>query len=445
MTDPVKIDTLVEARWIIPVEPAGKVLENHALAIDQGVIQAIVPSDEAQARFDPRERIVLDHHALIPGLINLHTHAAMTLMRGLADDLPLMEWLNNHIWPAETRHVDAGFVFDGTRLACAEMLRAGVTCFNDMYFFPEAAVQAVLASGMRAAVGMIAIDFPTAYASDADDYLAKGLALRDDYNPHPLLSFCFAPHAPFTVSDRVFAKVLTYAEQLDLPIHIHLHETVDEVTSSLKTHGMRPIERMHKLGLLGPNLIAVHMIHVTADEIELMAQLGCTVAHCPSSNLKLASGFAPVATMLGAGMNVGLGTDGAASNNTLKMFEEMRLAALLAKGQSGRADVLPAWQALQMATLNGAKALGLDSVIGSLLPGKAADITAVDFSSLELAPCYDPISHLVYAAGREHVSHVWVNGKMLLNQCELTTLDEQEILRRAGFWREQMATTRLGQ
>ena len=392
-----------------------------------------------------REHVVLDHHALIPGLVNLHTHAAMTLMRGLADDLPLMEWLNNHIWPAETRHVDAGFVFDGTRLACAEMLRAGITCFNDMYFFPEAAVQAVLASGMRAAVGMIAIDFPTAYASDADDYLAKGLALRDDYNPHPLLSFCFAPHAPFTVSDRVFAKILTYAEQLDLPIHIHLHETVDEVSSSLKTHGMRPIERMHKLGLLGPNLIAVHMIHVTADEIELMAQLGCTVAHCPSSNLKLASGFAPVATMLGAGMNVGLGTDGAASNNTLRMFEEMRLAALLAKGQSGRADVLPAWQALQMATLNGAKALGLDSVIGSLLPGKAADITAVDFSSLELAPCYDPISHLVYAAGREHVSHVWVNGKMLLNQWELTTLDEQEILRRAGFWREQIATTRLGQ
>ncbi len=445
MTEPVKIDSLLEARWIIPVEPAGKVLKNHTLAIDQGVIQAIIPSDEAQAQFDPREHIVLNHHALIPGLVNLHTHAAMTLMRGLADDLPLMEWLNNHIWPAETRHVDAGFVFDGTRLACAEMLRAGITCFNDMYFFPEAAVQAVLASGMRAAVGMIAIDFPTAYASDADDYLAKGLALRDDYNPHPLLSFCFAPHAPFTVSDRVFAKILTYAEQLDLPIHIHLHETADEVADSLKTHGMRPIERMQKLGLLGPNLIAVHMIHVTGDEIELMARLGCTVAHCPSSNLKLASGFAPAATMLGAGMNVGLGTDGAASNNRLRMFEEMRLAALLAKGQTGRADVLPAWQALQMATLNGARALGLNPVIGSLLPGKAADITAVDFSSLELAPCYDPVSHLVYAAGREHVSHVWVNGKMLLDRGELTTLDEEELLRRAGFWREQIAATRLEQ
>jgi 5-methylthioadenosine/S-adenosylhomocysteine deaminase len=445
MTDPVKIDTLVEARWIVPVEPAGKVLQDHALAIDQGMILAIVANDEAQARFEPAERIALHHHALIPGLVNLHTHAAMTLMRGLADDLPLMEWLNNHIWPAETRHVDAGFVFDGTRLACAEMLRAGVTCFNDMYFFPEASVRAVLASGMRAAVGMITIDFPTAYASDADDYLAKGLALRDAYNPHPLLSFCFAPHAPFTVSDRVFAKILTYAEQLDLPIHIHLHETEDEVAGSLKMHGMRPIERMHKLGLLGPNLIAVHMIHVTADEIELMAQLGCTVAHCPTSNLKLASGFAPVVSMLSAGMNVGLGTDGAASNNSLKMFEEMRLAALLAKGQSGRADVLPAWQALQMATLNGAKALGLDSMIGSLLPGKAADVTAVDFSSLELAPCYNPVSHLVYAAGREHVSHVWVNGKMLLNDGELTTLDEQELLLRAGFWREQMAATRQGQ
>jgi len=445
MTEPVKIDTLLEARWIIPVEPAGKVLKNHALALDQGVIQAIIPNDEAQAQFDPREHVVLNHHALIPGLVNLHTHAAMTLMRGLADDLPLMEWLNNHIWPAETRHVDAGFVFDGTRLACAEMLRAGITCFNDMYFFPEAAVQAVLASGMRAAVGMIAIDFPTAYASDADDYLAKGLALRDDYNPHPLLSFCFAPHAPFTVSDRVFAKILTYAEQLDLPIHIHLHETADEVADSLKTHGMRPIERMQKLGLLGPNLIGVHMIHVTADEIELMARLGCAVAHCPSSNLKLASGFAPAATMLGAGMNVGLGTDGAASNNRLRMFEEMRLAALLAKGQTGRADVLPGWQALQMATLNGARALGLDSVIGSLLPGKAADITAVDFSSLELAPCYDPVSHLVYAAGREHVSHVWVSGKMLLDRGELTTLDEEELLRRAGFWREQIAATRLEQ
>lgn len=440
MIYPEKIDTLLDARWVIPVEPTGAVFQNHAIAIDGGMIRAIVPSTEAHARFAPDEHIVLGNHALIPGLVNLHTHAAMSLMRGIADDLPLMEWLGNHIWPNEARHVDSGFVFDGTRLACAEMLRGGITCFNDMYFFPEASVQAAIGSGMRASIGMIAIDFPTAYASDADDYLAKGLALRDEYSRHPLLTFCFAPHAPYTVSDRVFVNILTYAEQLDLPIHIHLHETNDEIINDLKIHGVRPIERLHKLGLLGPHLIAVHMVHLNNGEMELMAQQGCTVATCPSSNLKLANGFAPVATLLGMGINVGLGTDGAASNNRLDMFEEMRFTALLAKAQSGKADMLPAWQVLQMATLNGAKALGLGALTGSLVAGKAADITAVDFSSLELAPCYDPLSHLVYAAGREHVSHVWVNGKMLLNDRELTTLDERELLLRAEFWRERMAT-----
>jgi 5-methylthioadenosine/S-adenosylhomocysteine deaminase len=439
MACPVKIDTLLEARWVVPVEPYGTVLPHHAIAIDQGTIQAILPNAEALSRFVPNERIILGNHALIPGLVNLHIHAAMSLMRGMADDLPLMEWLSNHIWPAETRHVDAGFVFDGTRLACAEMLRGGITCFNDMYFFPEASVQAVLASGMRATIGMIVIDFPTPYASDADDYLAKGLALRDEYGRHPLLSFCFAPHAPYTVSDKVFASVLTYAEQLDLPVHVHLHETDDEIGSSLKMYGVRPIERLHNLGLLGPNLIAVHMVHLTSEEIGLIAQQGCTVAHCPSSNLKLANGFAPTASLLSKGVNIGLGTDGAASNNRLDMFEEMRFAALLAKGQSGKADVLPAYQALQMATLNSARALGLGSLTGSLVAGKAADITAVDFSSLELAPCYDPVSHLVYAAGREHVSHVWVNGKMLLNDGELITLNGQELLLRSEYWRKQMA------
>jgi 5-methylthioadenosine/S-adenosylhomocysteine deaminase len=444
MAGPEKIDTLLEARWVIPVEPARVVLENHAIAIDQGIIRAIVPLAEAQERFLPREHIILPTHALIPGFVNIHTHAAMSLMRGLADDIPLMEWLSNHIWPTEARHVDRNFVFDGTRLACAEMLRGGITCFNDMYLFPEASVEAVLSCGMRANIGMISIDLPTAYASDADDYLAKGLALRDDYRGHPLLSFCFAPHAPYTVNDKTLAGILTYAEQLDLPIHIHLHETSEEISDSLKTYGVRPLERLHKLGLIGPSLIGVHMIHLTAREIELIAQQSCTVAHCPSSNLKLGAGFAPIASFLDAGVNVALGTDSAASNNRLKMFEEMRLAALLAKGHSGRAEALPAWQALQMATLNGANALGLGDRIGSLLPGKAADITAVDFSSLDLAPCYDPISHLVYAAGREHVSHVWVNGRMLLDEGELTTLDEQELLHRAEFWREQMAQGSMG-
>ncbi|MCZ6898202.1 MAG: TRZ/ATZ family hydrolase, partial [Betaproteobacteria bacterium] len=420
MTQSIKIDTLLEARWIIPVEPAGAVLHDHAIAIDQGVIHSILPKAEAHLQFAPGEQIVLDKHVLIPGLINLHTHAAMSLMRGLADDLPLMEWLNNHVWPAETEHVSADFVLDGTMLACAEMLKGGTTCFNDMYYFPEASAKAALTVGMRAAIGMIVIDFPTSYASDADDYLAKGLAMRDEYRQHHLLSFCFAPHAPYTVGDKTFTNILTYAEQLDLPIHIHLHETDDEVRNSLETTGLRPIARLHQLGLLSPNLIAVHMIHLTPEEIRQIGSQGCSVAHCPSSNLKLASGFAPIPSLLNQGINIGLGTDGAASNNRLDMFEEMRLAALLAKAQSSKAEELPAHQALQMATLNGARALGLGERTGSLVAGKIADITAVDFSSLELLPCYDPVSHLVYSAGRQHVSHVWVNGKMLLNEGQFT-------------------------
>lgn len=444
MAHSIKIDTLLEARWIIPVEPAGAVLHDYAIAIDQGVIQSILPNAEARLQFAPKERIVLSNHALIPGLVNLHTHAAMSLMRGLADDLPLMEWLNNHIWPTESLHMNADFVLDGTGLACAEMLKGGTTCFNDMYFFPEASAQAALSVGMRAAIGMIIIDFPTVYASDADDYLAKGLAMRDEYRHHPLLSFCFAPHAPYTVDDKTFTNILTYAEQLDLSIHIHLHETDIEIRNSLKTSGLRPIERLHKLGLLSPNLIAVHMIHLTSEEIGLIGNQGCSVAHCPSSNLKLASGFAPIPALLRQGINVGLGSDSAASNNRLDMFEEMRLAALLAKAQSSNAEELPAHQALQMATLNGARALGLGDRTGSLVVGKMADITAVDFSRLELLPCYDPISHLVYSADRQHVSHVWIDGKMLLNERQFTTLDEQELLHRVAFWQDRIKMKKNG-
>lgn len=441
MNHQIEIDALIEAKWIIPVEPAEVVLSQHAIAIDNGIIQAILPQSEAKYRYSPQETLSLNDHALIPGLVNLHTHAAMTLMRGFADDLPLMEWLNQHIWPIEHQLVDAQFVLDGTQLACAEMIKGGTTCFNDMYFFPESSAEAVILSGMRATIGMIVIDFPTNYAADADDYLSKGLELRDKYHQHPLLSFCFAPHAPYTVSDQTFTNLLTYAEQLNTPIHTHLHETRDEIRINLESHGVRPIERMLQLGLLGPNLIAVHMVHLTEHEIKLVHQYGCHVAHCPSSNMKLASGFAPIASLLEQGINVGLGTDGAASNNRLDMFEEMRQAALLAKAVSGKADALPAHQALRMATLNGANALGLGEITGSLAAGKAADITAVDFSDLNLAPCYDPVSHLIYTASREQVSHVWVNGRMLLQDKELTTLNKFELQYRTAFWQERIATT----
>lgn len=441
MTNLKKIDTLIEARWIIPVEPDQLVLHHHAIAIDQSLIQAILPIAEAQSQYAPKNTVVLNEHVLIPGLVNLHTHAAMSLMRGIADDLPLMEWLNQHIWPAESRHVDTQFVYDGTRLACAEMIAGGITCFNDMYFFPEASAKAALASGMRAALGMIAIDFPTNYASDADDYLAKGLALRDQFRQYAQLSFCFAPHAPYTVSDQTLSRILTYADQLDTPIHIHLHETQDEIDLSIKAYGVRPIERLHKFGMLNPNFIGVHMIKMMQNEIELISRQNCHIAHCPSSNLKLASGFAPVTEFLNQGINVGLGTDGAASNNRLDLFEEMRLSALIAKAECGKADALPAYQALEMATLNGARALGLDHLTGSLVVGKAADITAIDFSSLNLSPCFDPISHLVYSAGREHVSDVWVNGNRLLSDRQLLTLDQVELKNRAAFWHECISTT----
>lgn len=441
MSNRKEIDTLIEAKWIIPVEPAEIILNQHAIAIDQGFIKDILPITEVSQRYKPRQTLTLSDHALIPGLINLHTHAAMTLMRGLADDLPLMEWLNIHIWPTENQHVNAQFVLDGTQLACAEMIKGGITCFNDMYFFPESCAQAAISSGMRAAIGMIVIDFPTPYASDADDYLAKGLELRDKYQHNSLLSFCFAPHAPYTVSDKTFNSILTYAEQLDAPVHTHLHETQDEIRINLESSGVRPLERMQQLGLLSPNLIAVHMVHLTDHEIKLAHQYNCSIAHCPSSNMKLASGIAPISSLINQGVNVGLGTDSAASNNRLDMFEEMRLAALLAKATSGRADTLPAHQVLKMATLSGANALGLGQLTGSLTIGKAADITAINFSHLNLTPCYDPVSHLVYAAGRENVSHVWVNGRMLLEDKQLTTLNQTELQYRTTIWQERITAT----
>jgi 5-methylthioadenosine/S-adenosylhomocysteine deaminase len=432
------VSTIIEARWVIPVEPAGITLENHAIAVRDGAIADIAPSHDIAKRYSADRRIALGEHVLIPGLINLHTHAAMTLMRGIADDLALMDWLRNHVWPVETRMVSPAFVRDGTLLACAEMLRGGITCFSDMYFFPEAAAHAAVEAGMRAAIGMIVIEMPSPYAGDARDYLAKGLAMRDALRDEPLLSFCLAPHAPYTVSNETLERIATFSAELDVPVHIHVHETNDEIRESLTTHRMRPLERLQTCGLLGPGLIAVHAVHVEPGEIEQLARHGCSVAHCPSSNLKLASGLAPVARMIAAGVNVGLGTDGAASNNRLDLLGEMRAAALLAKGVSGDPTVLPAHAALRMATLAGAQALGLDQHIGSIERGKRADLTAVALSDVELAPVYDPVSHLVYAAGREHVTHVWVNGVLRVDDGVVAGLDTRGLALKAANWRDRI-------
>ena len=434
MTDKI----LINARWVVPVEPAGVALERHAVAVRDGRIEAVLPMAEAAQRYADYPRVDLPGHALIPGLVNAHTHAAMALMRGVADDLPLMRWLQEHVWPIEAKHASAQFVKDGTLLACAEMLRGGVTCMNDMYFFPEAALEAALAAGMRAALGLIVIEFPSAYAADPEQYLAKGLALRDEWREHPLASFCLAPHAPYTVSDATFRKVAQLAAELELPVHIHVHETLDEIERSVSEHGARPLQRLERLGLLGPNLIAVHAVHLEPAEIALLARHGSSVAHCPSSNLKLASGFAPVAALLAAGVNVALGTDGAASNNRLDLFQEMRSAALLAKAVARDAAAMPAHAALHAATLGGATALGLDGRIGSIVPGKAADLAAVAFDSIELQPAFDVVSHLVYACGREHVTDVWVGGERVLQDGMLTRLELSDLQGRALLWQTKI-------
>jgi 5-methylthioadenosine/S-adenosylhomocysteine deaminase len=411
---PQQVDLLIEARWIIPVVPADVTLERHAVAVRDGVIVGICPSASAAQAFSAAETVNLDHHVLLPGLVNTHTHAAMTLLRGFADDIPLMRWLREKIWPAETEHVSPEFVYDGTLLAAAEMIRGGVTLANDMYFFPEAAARAFLDSGMRACLGMIALEFPTRYASSADDYLARGLAARDRYRDEARLSFCFAPHAPYTVSDATFERVAALAEELDASIHMHVHETRDEIAESLREHGERPLERLHRLGIVSPRLIAVHAIELTDGEIDLLARHGASVVHCPSSNLKLASGFAPAQRLIKAGVNVALGTDGAASNNRLDVLGEMRLAALLAKAVSGETEALPAHAAIRAATLDGARALSLEHLTGSVETGKAADLIAIDFGERSHTPCYAPASHLVYVSERSNVSDVWVGGERLL-------------------------------
>ena len=436
---PITRNLLIRPRWVVPVQPAGAVLSEHAVAVRDGRIEALLPVRDARARFPGYDDVSLESHVLIPGLVNAHTHAAMALMRGLADDLPLMRWLEEHVWPAEARHVSPQFVADGTRLACAEMLRGGITCFNDMYFFPEASLETALGAGMRSAHGVIVIEFASAYAADPADYLRKGLELRDRMREEPLASFCLAPHAPYTVSDETLRKVATLAAELDLPVHIHLHETEHEIERSLASHGVRPLERLRRLGLVTPSLIAVHAVHLAAEEIELLARHGCSVVHCPSSNLKLASGFAPVSALLDSGVNLALGTDGAASNNRLDMFQEMRTAALLAKAVARRAEAMPAHAALRAATLGGARALGLVERIGSIEPGKAADLVAVKLGAPELEPCYDPISHLVYAAGREHVTHVWVDGEPRLEGGRLLGDAFASLNGRVQLWQNALA------
>ncbi len=433
------VDTLIYARWIIPIEPESVTYQDHSLVINDGRIVDLLPTELAKQKYQATNTANLDQHALMPGLINSHTHAAMTLMRGIADDLPLMDWLQNHIWPLEQQWMSEAFVRDGTDLAIAEMILGGTTCFNDMYFFPDITAQQAIHHGIRASIGLIVIDFPSVWAENSEAYIEKGLALHDQLRHHPLITTAFAPHAPYTVSDQPLQKIRTLADELERPIHMHIHETRHEVEQAQQQTGKRPLQRLNDLGLLTPALMAVHMTQLTDAEIRKFAKSGAHIIHCPESNLKLASGFSPIARCLAAGINVALGTDGAASNNDLDMFGEMRTAALLGKAVAEDASAIPAMTALRMATINGAKALGLDQEIGSLRIGKSADVIAIDLSAIETQPLYCPVSQLVYAASRQQVTDVWVAGKRLLNRRQLTTMDMAELKNKISAWQQRLA------
>ncbi len=425
-------------RWLVPVRPRNVSMLEHAVFVERGKIKAIGPRAELTDKNPNAEIVELANHVLMPGLINAHTHVAMNLFRGLADDLPLETWLHDHIWPAEAEWVDEDFVEDGSRLAIAEMLRGGTTCFSDMYFFPNITAAVAQKMGIRAMVGMVVLDFPTSWAQDADEYISKGLDLHDELQTHSNIYTSLAPHAPYTVSDDPLKRVQTLADELQIPIHMHVNETANEVAESLALYEQTPLARLEALGLLTPRLITVHMTQLDAGEITKLAECGVSVVHCPESNMKLASGICPTAQLLKAGVNVALGTDGAASNNDLSLFGEMRTASLLAKVSTGDASALPAWQVLEMATINGAKALNLETELGSLEVGKAADMVAVDLSAIANRPVFDPISTLVYSCSAEQVSDVWINGNRLVKRGELVGVNTAHILAAADRWADKI-------
>lgn len=442
-THPQACDLLIEAGFVVPVEPHGVVLENHAVAIRGGVIIDLLPIHEARQRYVAAETVSRPDGALIPGLVNAHTHNPMTLLRGVADDLPLMEWLQGHIWPIEGAVIGPEFVADGVALAIAEMLRGGTTCANENYFFPDVQAAIYKQHGFRARVGLPVIDFPTAWAKSSDEYFDRATEVHDQWRHDPLVATTFAPHAPYTVSDANFERIRMLADQLDVPVHLHTHETAHEVAESREKLGQRPLARLDRLGLVNDRLIAVHMTQLTDAEIALCGQRGVSVVHCSESNLKLASGFCPVGKLQKAGVNIAIGTDGCASNNDLDMFGETRTAALLAKAVAEDASAFDAPSALRAATLGGAKALGFDAKVGSIVVGKEADIACVDLGQLETQPLHHVISQLIYAAGRHQVSDVWIAGKAKLRARALVDIDADALIANARQWRDRIASIRV--
>jgi len=433
------VDTILTGAWVIPVVPEGKVLEEYSIVIDQGIIKEILPSNEVIGRYTATHDIKLNDHILMPGFINAHCHTPMNLFRGVADDVPLKTWLEKHIWPLEGAWADDHFCADGTEMALAELIRSGSTCLADMYFYPEASAEVINDAGFRASIGLTVIEFPTKWAQTTNDYFDRCIEVHNEYQHHPMITSHFAPHAPYTVSDESMRRIRALCDELEIPIQMHIHETQREVDESIAEHGMRPLQRLDNLGFLGPDLMAVHMTALTDEEIDIIAERGVHVMHCPESNMKLASGICPVDRLQGAGINVALGTDGTASNNDLCMIGEMKSAAMLAKIGSGDPTAVSAERALSMATINGAKALGIDDRVGSLEVGKQADVIAIDMSKLEQQPLFHPISQIVYSADKRLVTDVWVAGRHLMKNRELTSLDLDKILHNAKQWQKKLS------
>lgn len=433
------VDQIIHGKWIIPCED-DTVLEKHAIIIEQGKILDIIPSPEVELKYFASAIEHFNTHAITPGFINSHTHIGMNYFRGLANDLSLMDWLNHHIWPAERTWVAHEFVYDASLLAAAEMIRGGTTCFNEMYFFLNATAEAADVAGIRGHIGITVIDFPTAWAKSKQEYIDKGLAFHEEYKSHERITSTLAPHAIYTVAEDTLTSLRDLSEQHDLKINMHIQETADEIQKSLQHTNKRPIRRLHDIGFITPRLIAVHMTQVNEEDIEILQQGNPHIVHCPESNMKLASGACPVSLLKNAGLNVALGTDGVASNNDLDMIGEMRAASFLSKLSTLNPQSLTATETLQLATLNGAKALGIDHHTGSLQKGKAADFIAINLDEIETQPLYHPISQIVYSASRHQVTDVWVAGKRLLKNRELLTLDEKEIKEKAKYWQKKMGT-----
>jgi 5-methylthioadenosine/S-adenosylhomocysteine deaminase len=431
-------DLIIEAGWVVPIMPHGVVHENYAVVVLADKIIDLLPILEGTKKYSAKKTVKRPDAVLMPGLVNAHTHNPMTLMRGVADDLPLMPWLQEHIWPIEAVVMGPEFVSDGVSLAIAEMIRGGTTCTNDNYFFPDAQAATYRQYGFRALVGLPVIDFPSAWAKSHAEYFDRAIEVHDNYRNDSLVRTAFAPHAPYTVCDANFEQIRMLADQLDIPVHCHTHETAQEIDDSIKQYGMRPIARLERLGLWNDRMIAVHMTQLTDQEIALCAERGVSVVHCPQSNMKLASGFAPIEKLRIAGVNLALGTDGCASNNDLDMFDELRTAALLAKVVSGDATALNAASALHMATLGSAKAMGMEALIGSIEIGKQADLMCVQMDALETQPMYQIISQLVYASGRHQVSDVWIAGKEKLSDRKLVAMDVDKLLHQTHYWRDRI-------